>query len=201
MSVERGAINVRSIRFVLCVLGIVSATWAQAASTSQISGIVHDLTGASIPAATVKVIQTDTGFMRSAVTSSDGAYLLELSTSPDEEVRLRDVVRFFLAPARCGIFLSRGQLGRMAMGLGMRLPFGSRFEVAETLFQVAGEAGQIEPLIAALEAEFSLWRDEYTRWAENYPNWQAPAEMWLARSSKATGQLSEMRQAVATERS
>ena len=66
----------RSIQFVLCFLGIVSATWAQAASTSQISGTVHDLTGASIPGATVKVVQTDTGFMRSAVTSTDGAYLL-----------------------------------------------------------------------------------------------------------------------------
>ena len=76
MSVERGAINVRSIRFVLCFLGMVSATWAQAASTSQISGTVRDLTGASIPAATVKVVQTDTGFVRSAVTSTDGAYLL-----------------------------------------------------------------------------------------------------------------------------
>jgi len=76
MSVERGAIDVRSIRLVLCFFGIVSATWAQSASTSQISGTVHDLTGASIPAATVKVVQTDTGFMRSAVTSTDGAYLL-----------------------------------------------------------------------------------------------------------------------------
>lgn len=132
-------------------------------------------------------------------THGNDASLFDLSISADDEVRLPDLVRFFLAPARCGIFLSRGQLGRMAMSLGLRLPFGSRFEVAENLFQVAGEAGQIEPLIVALEAEFSLWRNEYARWAESYPNWQAAAEMWLARSSRATGQLSEMRKTVEAE--
>jgi len=126
---------------------------------------------------------------------SDDALLFELLNSPDEEVRLRDLVRFFLAPARCGIFLSRGQLGCLALSLGQRLPFGSRFEVAEALFQVGGESGQIEPLIAALEAEINLWRMEYTRWAERYPHWQA-AEMWLARTARAAHQLSEMRKTV-----
>ena len=49
-------------------------TWAQ--STSQISGTVHDPTGASIPAATIKVIQTETGLTRTTTTSQDGAYIL-----------------------------------------------------------------------------------------------------------------------------
>jgi hypothetical protein len=48
--------------------------WAQ--GTSQISGTVHDPTGASIPSATVTVTQTDTGFTRTAVSASDGAYIL-----------------------------------------------------------------------------------------------------------------------------
>jgi putative dimethyl sulfoxide reductase chaperone len=129
-------------------------------------------------------------------TDSDGASLFELSISSDEEVSLRGLVRFFLAPARCGIFLSRGQLGRMAVSLGMRLPFGSRFEVAEALFQAAGEGGRVEQLIAALEAEINLWRTEYSRWAQGQPNWQAVAERWLARTSRAIGQLSEMRKTV-----
>jgi hypothetical protein len=52
----------------------ITMMWAQA--TSQISGTVHDPTGASIPDATVKAIQTDTGFSRSTITSSDGEYVL-----------------------------------------------------------------------------------------------------------------------------
>ena len=51
-----------------------------------------------------------------------------------EELRhlTADIVRFFLAPARCGMFLSRSRMGQMARALQMRLPFGSRFEVATT---------------------------------------------------------------------
>src|SRR5579863_5861986 len=49
---------------------------AQGASTSQISGIVHDASGASVPGASVRVTQTDTGFTRIEVTASDGAYVL-----------------------------------------------------------------------------------------------------------------------------
>ena len=48
--------------------------WAQA--TSQITGIVHDPTGSSVPGATVKVTQTDTGLIRTATTAADGAYVL-----------------------------------------------------------------------------------------------------------------------------
>lgn len=50
------------------------ALWAQ--STSQISGVVHDQTGAAIPGAAVKAIQTDTGLTRSTVTSGEGEYVL-----------------------------------------------------------------------------------------------------------------------------
>ncbi len=64
------------VRVALSALLTCAAGWGQATSSSQISGTVHDHTGASVPSATVKVIQTETGFSRSAVTGSDGAYLL-----------------------------------------------------------------------------------------------------------------------------
>jgi hypothetical protein len=66
---------VRSIySLVGCLLFSTGLLWGQA--TSQISGTVHDASGASVPSATVQVTQTDTGFIRSVVTSSDGAYVL-----------------------------------------------------------------------------------------------------------------------------
>jgi len=116
-----------------------------------------------------------------------------LAGDAEDEVDLRRLVRFFLAPARCGIYLSRGHLGQIGRGLGLRLPFGSRFEVAEALFQAAGETGQVEPLIAALEAEIDLWRGRYAQWAERQPLWQAAAGPWLARASSAIDELHEMR--------
>jgi hypothetical protein len=115
-----------------------------------------------------------------------------------DEVRLRDVVRFFLVPAQCGIFLSRSQLGQRAKELGGRLPFGSRFEVAERLFAYAGgEPEQFGQLLNALEAEVEMWATEYRGWAEKYPVWRPSAELWLARTTEAARRLAEMRRMAA----
>src|SRR5689334_19624571 len=72
---ERGTINVRSIRLFACLLGTALGLWAQAASTSQVSGTVQDSSGAAIPGAQVTLRQTETGQARSAVTVTDGSYL------------------------------------------------------------------------------------------------------------------------------
>jgi len=118
--------------------------------------------------------------------------------SSDDEVSLRSLLHFFLTPMRCGVYLSRSRWGQMALDLGRRLPFGSRFEVAEMLFASAGEAGQIEPLLTLLEAEVEAWAAEYRALAEKYPAWRPNAETWLARTAGATRTLSEMRELALT---
>jgi hypothetical protein len=67
---------VRSIRFFLCFLGLASAIWAQAVSTSQVSGTVQDATGAAIAGAQVKLTQIETAQVRTTITGPDGAYLV-----------------------------------------------------------------------------------------------------------------------------
>ncbi|HEY1336508.1 MAG TPA: carboxypeptidase regulatory-like domain-containing protein [Bryobacteraceae bacterium] len=52
-----------------------TTAWTQAVSTSQIKGTIQDTTGAAIPGAQVKLIQTETGAMRATVSGPDGAYL------------------------------------------------------------------------------------------------------------------------------
>lgn len=74
-----------------------------------------------------------------------------------DEVTLGRIVRFYLAPARCGMFLSRGRLGHIARSLDMRLPFGSRFDVARSLFQATGEGGRISDLLDQLDDEVRAW--------------------------------------------
>jgi TorA maturation chaperone TorD len=110
----------------------------------------------------------------------------------DDEMRLRDVVRFLLVPARCGMFLSRSRLGMIARGLGMRLPFGSRFEVAEWLFSSAGQSDQVRALIAVLAAEVSEWEAHFAGWAMQWPAWQPAALYWLERVSDTRRKLGEM---------
>ncbi len=55
------------------VLGAALA-WGQA--TAQIHGVVQDMSGAAIPGAKVKALQTDTGFSRTVTTGADGGYVI-----------------------------------------------------------------------------------------------------------------------------
>ena len=64
------------LRFIAVCLFICAAVRAQDVSTSQIKGTVQDPSGAAVPGAEVKVTQTDTGASRTAITDSDGAYIL-----------------------------------------------------------------------------------------------------------------------------
>src|SRR5437868_14368155 len=63
---------------VLCLLFVIAVTcvnvWGQA--TAQISGAVHDQSGAVLPGVEVTATQTDTGSSRTAVTNETGSYVL-----------------------------------------------------------------------------------------------------------------------------
>lgn len=61
-------------RLALIILLTASAAWAQA--TAQLSGTVRDESGAVLPGVTVTATQTNTDFVRTAVTEGDGAGLL-----------------------------------------------------------------------------------------------------------------------------
>ncbi len=61
---------------ILLLFCIPMLSHAQATAVDQISGNVQDSTGAAIPAAHIKALQTDTGFSRSTVSGSDGSYAL-----------------------------------------------------------------------------------------------------------------------------
>jgi len=52
------------------------AIFAQSAAVSQISGTVVDSSGLTVAAATITATQTDTGAVRTAISGSDGGYLL-----------------------------------------------------------------------------------------------------------------------------
>jgi TorA maturation chaperone TorD len=110
----------------------------------------------------------------------------------EEEIGLWEVVRFLLAPARSGIFLSRSKLGHLAKAAGMRLPFGSRFDVARTLFQTAGEDEKVGAVLDRLGEELTAWESEYRRWAVAHPRWVPASTRWLNRTGETRRRLVEM---------
>ncbi|MBI5876369.1 MAG: molecular chaperone TorD family protein [Chloroflexi bacterium] len=111
-----------------------------------------------------------------------------------DEVRVRDIVRFLLAPARCGLFLSRARLGSMARSLDLRLPFGSRFDVAQWLLTGAGEGGRLYDLLALLRADTESWADAYGAWAARWPVWSASSTLWQCRIETTRRLLDQMEQ-------
>ena len=93
----------RDCSFVAAALLITSvAAWAQL-STAQLSGRVTDESGAVLPGATLTVTQTDTGFTRSDVTDSNGAYVL--SNLPPGPYRLEVMLQGFRTYVQTGIVL------------------------------------------------------------------------------------------------
>ncbi len=112
----------------------------------------------------------------------------------EEEIHLSDIVRFFLAPARCGLFLSRSKLGQIARAAGMRLPFGSRFDVAKALFATAGESGEVRTVLESLAAETAAWKGAYLARIAERPGWAPYAVRWLQRIGESERKLFEMRE-------
>ena len=112
----------------------------------------------------------------------------------EEEIGLSQVVRFLLAPARSGLFLSRAKLGQLARAAGMRLPFGSRFDVARLLFQTAGESGKVELVLDRLGEELDTWEAAYRGWTGEHPRWSPASNRWLQRTGDTRRRLAEMRE-------
>ena len=118
----------------------------------------------------------------------------DTTVADEEEISLSNVVRFLLAPARSGIFLSRGKIGHLARAAGMPLPFGSRFDVAHLLFQTAGENGKVGMVLDRLEEELTAWETEYRAWAAEHPRWTPASTRWLQRTAETRRRLDEMRE-------
>jgi TorA maturation chaperone TorD len=115
----------------------------------------------------------------------------------EDEVSLGAIVRYFLTPARCGLFLSRARLGALARELGIGLPFGSRFDVARQLFAACGGAGALPSLLGQLRAAIAPWSREYQACARRYPVWQTDAAEWQVRLTDAARLLDQMERVAA----
>lgn len=111
----------------------------------------------------------------------------------EEEIGLSHILRFLLVPARSGLFLSRARLGGLAREAGMRLPFGSRFDVARMLFRAAGEDGGVGAVLDLLEEELAVWEAAYRAWAEEHSRWAPPAARWLQRTGETGRLIAQMR--------
>ena len=70
-------VNLKYLSAVACAVLLIvfttSTSWAQSVSSAQVSGVVRDSSGGSLPGADVTITKVDTGAARSVVTGVDGA--------------------------------------------------------------------------------------------------------------------------------
>jgi len=91
---------------ILFVVSRGGPSWAQAVSTSQISGTVKDQTGAVLPGVEVTVTQMDTGAKRTVVSDETGSYILP--NLPVGRYRLEVALPGFRTYIQTGIILQVG---------------------------------------------------------------------------------------------
>jgi hypothetical protein len=96
----------RSIAIVLCLSGIAPAQ----STTSQISGIVRDSTGGSIPGAQITVTNVDTGTHRTVETNELGYYTAALLQPGNYRIKCEK--QGFQSFTRSGITLTLNQVAR-----------------------------------------------------------------------------------------
>ena len=144
------------------------------------------------------VIPANAGIQRSAYVVPESAEttnpLSDLSgASEDKDLHLSDILAFLLAPARCGFFLSRARLGHIALRMEMRLPFGTRFDVARSLFTAAGESNKVPGLLDALATEIAAAGQDYGAWSAMHSGWRDAAHGWLEKTAGANRWISALR--------
>jgi hypothetical protein len=96
-------------------MGCLISSALTAQSTAQIHGTVQDPSGASIPGAEVKAVQTDTGISRAVVSDTDGGFVLtNLALGP---YRLEVSKAGFTTAINTGIVLEVGSDAALAISL------------------------------------------------------------------------------------
>jgi hypothetical protein len=107
---------------------------AQAVAIAQVSGVVLDPSGSPIPGALVKIIETEKGFVRSAMSDSAGRYTLP--NLPVGPYRLEAAADGFKSYTQSGI--------RLQVGNNVQINIPMQLGAVSEHVEVSAEAGMVE---------------------------------------------------------
>ena len=117
-----------------------------------------------------------------SLTLPESAPLLEASRTD-----LRAIATFLLTPCRCGVYLSRADIGGLARGVSVPRGFGSRQQELTNLLRTSAEYGELGALMHRLDGLMARRSEEMT---------SAFAGVWQARIEEARGVVQTIRRAV-----
>jgi hypothetical protein len=109
-------LRLRHFLLLLLTLLSVQAGWSQGTTTSSMSGVITDKTGAELPGATVIAVHTPTNTQYVGPTNSDGRFNIQnMRVGGPYTVRVTFIG--YQEAAREGIFLTLGQNQRLDINL------------------------------------------------------------------------------------
>ena len=111
---------------------------------------------------------------------------------------LRPIVRRLATPALAGFHLSREEIFRIGGELQLPVAPVERWLMLDQLFHGAARYGQLDLLLAALEAEADHAARTYRTWQREYAAAAAAIEPWRARADATCGLIAGMRQEAGT---
>jgi len=117
---------------------------------------------------------------------------LRYSEVEPEEWDLNEVIDFLLAPARCGVFISKQELQRIAAAVQIPLSFGERGLMLMSLLRGGGLNDQLGAVLEGLEHLLSEWVEKYEWWMRAYPHSSALWQAWFDRTTATQRKLVEM---------
>ncbi len=118
-----------------------------------------------------------------------GALVLPESAPLLDEARtdLRAIATFLLTPCRCGVYLSRADIGQLSRGVAVPRGFGSRQQELTNLLRTSSEYGELGALMHRLDGLMAKRSAEMSG---------AHAGVWQARIEAARGVVQTIRGAV-----
>lgn len=108
----------------------------------------------------------------------------------DEATGLADIAAYLLTPASGGLYLSRDDLGRLALAMGLPRGFGERRQMLHNLLRAAAEYEGLEPLLGRLQSLANEWAAGYGAMAAGETLGQAA--VWQARVAQTADLLDQM---------
>lgn len=79
----------------------------------------------------------------------------------DQKIGLKDIAAFLIIPAYSGLYLSRGDISRLARNHSLPRGFGSRQQMLTNLFRSAADYEHIPTLLEEIQGLVSNWRQSY----------------------------------------
>ena len=110
----------------------------------------------------------------------------------DPRTGLKRIVRWFLVPTNCGVWLTRGELEALAAAADVPRGFGERTQMFESTWFAAVDHGRTEELLDALDAVLTDHAEGYARLGKA----GHAVEAWQARIGRGREVVRRMRAAL-----